>query len=318
MKRDLVSNIDINFDSLGWALQTNPREFEDPTFFSIADRFLKLSEKYDFKYTIFVIGKDLENPAVAKAVREWQDLGHEIGNHTYNHKPDFGSLSYEETAQEVVSSHEIIRSACKKDPRGFIAPGWAISKNLIKILIEKNYLYDTSLFPSWFMYMAQMKFLWNFKWDKRRFDIFRRTDYAANLLGNSRPFFSDGNALYQSEKAGRLLILPLPVTKLSKIPCWHTMKFMLPSPMYDYSLNRALQSDYFYYLIHPTDLMDLTDVPTHYQKKVQILERINVPLNKKMEMLEKTIQKIKKHSSRMVTLSEMSSEISLEHKRNVI
>jgi hypothetical protein len=96
------------------------------------------------------------------------------------------------------------------------------------------------------------------------------------------------------------------------------MKFMLPSPMYDYSLNRALQSDYFYYLIHPTDLMDLTDVPTHYQKKVQILERINVPLNKKMEMLEKTIQKIKKHSSRMVTLSEMSSEISLEHKRNVI
>jgi peptidoglycan/xylan/chitin deacetylase (PgdA/CDA1 family) len=309
MKQELISNININFDSLGWALQTNPREFDDPTFFSIADRFLKFSEKYDFKYTIFVIGKDLENPAVAKVVKEWQDQGHEIGNHTYNHKPDFGSLSYEETAREVIESHDIIRSACKQDPKGFIAPGWAISKNLIKILIEKNYLYDTSLFPSWFMYIAQMKFLWNFKWDKRRFEIFKRTDYTANLLGNSQPFFSDGNALYYSEDPGRLLILPLPVTKKVKIPCWHTMNFILPSFMYDYSLNRSLKSKYFYYLVHPTDLMDLNDVPEIYRKKVQVLERINVPLTKKIDMMEKALLKIKKHSSRMVTLAEMSGEI---------
>jgi peptidoglycan/xylan/chitin deacetylase (PgdA/CDA1 family) len=315
MKRECISNININFDSLGWALQTNPREFDDPTFFTIADRFLELAEKFDFKYTIFVIGKDLENPAIAKVVRDWQNQGHEIGNHSYNHKPNFGSLSFEETSREVMDAHAIIKSACKKDPTGFIAPGWAISKNLIKILIQNNYRYDTSLFPSWFMYIAQLKFLWNFKNDKRRFEIFKRTDYIANMLGNSQPFFTDGNSLYYSEESGRLLILPLPVTHFTKIPCWHTMKFILPSSMYEYSLNHSLESKYFYYLVHPTDLMDLHDVPEQYRKKVQILERINVPVKTKTDMMEKALLKIKKQSSRMVTLSEMSEEFYSAYQR---
>jgi peptidoglycan/xylan/chitin deacetylase (PgdA/CDA1 family) len=309
MKHELISNININFDSLGWALQLNPREFDDPTFFTIADRFLKLADKYDFKYTIFVIGKDLENPAVAKIVKEWQNLGHEIGNHSYNHKTNFGSLSYDAINYEVMKSHLLIKSACKKDPKGFIAPGWATSRNLIRILIENQYKYDTSLFPSWFMYLAQLKFLWNFKNDKRRFEIFKRSDYSANLFGDSIPFYTDGNSLYYSENYGRLLILPLPVSKYLKIPCWHTMKFILPSRVFNRSLHYFLKSNYFYYLVHPTDLMDLNDVPKLYKEKVQVLERIKVPLHVKNNMMEKVLSKIKKQSSRMVTLSEISDDI---------
>jgi peptidoglycan/xylan/chitin deacetylase (PgdA/CDA1 family) len=313
MKHKLISNININFDSLGWALQTNPKEFDDPTFFSIPDRFFKLSEKYDFKYTIFVIGRDLENPAVSSIVKEWQDMGHEIGNHSYNHKPSFGSLSYEKTENEIVKSHNIIKSACKQDPRGFIAPGWATSKNMLKILINNNYLYDTSLFPSWFMYITQLKLSWNFKNDKRVIDNLKRTDYMANLIGSTEPFFSDGESLYKASNPGNILILPLPATKNTRIPCWHTMKFVLPS-VHNYSLSQTLKSNYFYYLIHPMDLMDLKDIPEKYHKKAQVVERINIPLSKKIDALESAIIKIKNHSSKMATLSEIAENIYSERK----
>jgi len=309
MKHPRISNININFDSLGWALQRDPREFDDPTFFTVADRFLDLADRYDFRYTIFLIGKDLENPAVAKVVKEWQDRGHEIGNHSYHHKPGFGALSYDETRAEVMASHAAITSACKKDPVGFIAPGWAISKNLIRILIENHYRYDTSLFPSWFMYIAQAKFVWNFRNDARKYEILKRSDYAANLLGSSRPFFTDGNSLYSSQDHGRLLILPLPATRFLKIPCWHTMKFLLPSPVYSHALDRTLDREYFYYLVHPTDLMDLNDVPPEYREKAKVLERMEVPLSVKSGMMEKTISAIVKRSSRMMTLSEISDRI---------
>ncbi|NMB79861.1 MAG: polysaccharide deacetylase family protein, partial [Methanomicrobiales archaeon] len=255
------ANININFDSLGWALQTDPKESDDPTFFDIAERFLSLADKYDFRYTIFVIGRDLENPAVAREVKRWQDMGHEIGNHSYSHPPEFGGLSYDDTYDEVKKAHDLITKACKRPPVGFIAPGWATSKNLIDILIREKYSYDTSLFPSWFMYLIQVKFLWNFKYDKRRFTIFRRSDHTANLLGRPEPFFTNGTSMFHHKNDGQLLVFPLPTTRYLKIPCWHTMNFIFPRRLNRYVLHHTTNAEFFYYLVHQTDLMDLDDVP---------------------------------------------------------
>ena len=59
----------------------------DPSFLYSAERFFELGSKYNFKYTIFIVGKDLENPEVAARVRSWAESGHEIGNHSYTHDP---------------------------------------------------------------------------------------------------------------------------------------------------------------------------------------------------------------------------------------
>ena len=56
--------IDINFDSLNENLGF-PKGFKDPSFFKVFDRFLELSNKYNFKYSLYFIGKDLENPEIA-------------------------------------------------------------------------------------------------------------------------------------------------------------------------------------------------------------------------------------------------------------
>ena len=60
----------------------SPKSYRDPSFFEVADRFLLLAEKYSFKLTIFVIGRDLENPLNQEAVKKWAAMGHEIGNHS--------------------------------------------------------------------------------------------------------------------------------------------------------------------------------------------------------------------------------------------
>ena len=74
--------IDINFDSLNENLGF-PSAFKDPSFFEVFDNFLYFSDKYNFKYSIYIIGKDLENPELKARVKDWSQAGHEIGNHIY-------------------------------------------------------------------------------------------------------------------------------------------------------------------------------------------------------------------------------------------
>ena len=77
--------ININYDSLGYAYGF-PDGYEDPSFSRVADRFLRISDRFHFKYSMYVIGRDLQNPFNRKRVRDWASDGHEIGNHSHSHK----------------------------------------------------------------------------------------------------------------------------------------------------------------------------------------------------------------------------------------
>jgi hypothetical protein len=305
-----MSCININFDSIGWNLSLEPNDFNDPSFFSIADRFFQFSLKYHFKYTIFVIGKDLENPEVAARVRDWSQQGHEIGNHSYNHKQNLGFLDPEEIESEVMRSHDLIAETCGDEPKGFIAPAWATSRELVTVLLKNDYLYDTSLFPSYFMWLASAKVYWKFRKDERGATVLQRKDRWANLLGGRKPFFTEGSLIADKRTgAQRLLIIPLPVTPLLRIPCWHTMAFLLPETWFESVLKNTLKSCYFYYLMHPADLADLSDIPENYHDDIRVLERIEVPISKKVPAVEKYFDQIKSNSLEIVTLKAMAENI---------
>ena len=67
--------ININFDSMSEAYGF-PKNICDPTYFKIFDRFLDYSNKYNFKYTIYIIEKDLENPELFSRVKDWNSMGY--------------------------------------------------------------------------------------------------------------------------------------------------------------------------------------------------------------------------------------------------
>ena len=302
-----VSCININFDSLGWCSGVESRLHLDPTFFDVADRFFAYAEKYDFKYSIFLIGQDLESPEVRSRVREWAQAGHEIGNHSYHHYPNLGSLPRPTIEYEVLKSHEVIESACGREPRGFIAPAWTTSPDLVDVLLNANYLYDTSIFPSYFMWLVIAKLWYNFRRDPRQRQIIQRKDWWANLFASHKPYFVNGRSLIRKQKNG-LLILPLPTTPLARIPCWHTAAFFFPRSLFEYALKTCMQGKYFYYVTHPADLIDQNDIPSDQQPNGN-LERLDISLTTKQELFDRLLNIIQQRSRAMVTIEELALQI---------
>ena len=73
-----------------------PKKFNDPSYFKGFDRVIKIINKYNIKISIYVIGKDLENKEIFARVRDWSSAGHEIGNHSWSHYHNLGSLEINE------------------------------------------------------------------------------------------------------------------------------------------------------------------------------------------------------------------------------
>ncbi len=115
------------------------------------DRFLKIANRYQAPLSIFVVGQDLQNPEIFARVRDWSNAGHEIGNHSWSHPVNLGCLSPDKVRDEIFRTHEMILKCTGKEPTGFIAPAWSTSKALVNTLIDLDYLYDTSVFPSLLM-----------------------------------------------------------------------------------------------------------------------------------------------------------------------
>ena len=221
--------ININFDSLNHAYGF-PKGFRDPSFFEGMDRFLKIANRYQAPLSIFVIGRDLQNPEIYARVRDWSNAGHEIGNHSWSHPVNLGRLSPEKIHDEVFRTHELITNCIGKEPTGFIAPAWSTSKNLVNTLIDLGYLYDTSLFPSMILYPAIiMNALHFLRQPAEVQNILSRADWLGPIFRPTRPFLAgrEFQVLESEEKEKGILILPLPT--INRImPCiWHSVGFLL-------------------------------------------------------------------------------------------
>lgn len=283
----------INFDSINEALGfVNPGT--DPAFTVASKRMMSLADKYGFKYSIYVIGKDLLSAANRNRVKKWAESGHEIGNHSWSHYNNLGSLSSKEIYAEIKRAHDIIYKAIGKPPRGFIAPGWATSDNMLRELSKLKYKYDTSTFPSWVMFPMLCKLLIN-RWDQqRKWRVLDRSDFLINLFGPRRRFQKHG-----------VTIFPHPVNAI-RLPCLHTLGFVLGWKFQEYTLKSCLaELDDFYYMFHPADFLDKRDIPGGRQL---ILERLTVPLEEKLRLAEKAVRSIIDSGRSIVTMERLLQE----------
>lgn len=303
--------LNINFDSIG-EMYGFPDGFRDPSFFEIADRFMDLSKKYGFKYSIYIIGKDLEKQENRDAVRSWFDLGHEIGNHSWSHRIDLGALPKKEIQDEVGRAHELISSAIGDKVNGFIAPAWSTSSDLLQTLIDFEYNYDTSSFPSWLMFPALTKLSMNFKGDSRQKHIWKRKDLGYCLRGGRLPYQSCGDLFgktttsidfREASKPKDIVVLPIPTNKM-RMACWHTTGFVFGWDFHKRLLRSCLKSnDFFYYLMHPADLMGSQDLDSSRNAH---FERMGVSLEEKFKRLEECIQIILESGRQIVTVNQLA------------
>src|ERR1700730_10861303 len=117
-------SISINFDTLNEAYGFPPG-YRDPSFFAAFDRIAELAARYAFPLSIYMIGRDLEHPDHAARVKDCAAMGHEIGNHTWSHHFNIGSLPKDMIRSEIARAHDRIAEVTGIEPVGFICPAWA-------------------------------------------------------------------------------------------------------------------------------------------------------------------------------------------------
>ncbi|KAK4549704.1 hypothetical protein LTR36_005005 [Oleoguttula mirabilis] len=105
------------------------------------DRLLKMYKKYKIKATFFTPAHSIES--FPKQLAKVRDAGHEIALHGYTHE-NISQLSAKEQQTVLTRSIDSLTAFCGKKPRGYTAPSWATSKELITQLEGAGILYDHS------------------------------------------------------------------------------------------------------------------------------------------------------------------------------
>jgi peptidoglycan-N-acetylglucosamine deacetylase len=112
------------------------------------DRFLEFSAELGAPLTLFVVARELERPSFAERLRRALALGHEIANHTLDHAYDLVRRSRAEQRVQVAGAADAIERTLGVRPRGFRAPGYLMTDELLAVVKESGHVYDSSVFPS--------------------------------------------------------------------------------------------------------------------------------------------------------------------------
>ncbi len=107
-----------------------------------AERLLRLLRELEINATWFVPGHTAES--LAPIVERIAADGHELGNHGYLHEnPD--RLSIDEERRSLDRGNAALRRITGQDPIGYRSPCAELSVNSIQLLLERGFLYDSSL-----------------------------------------------------------------------------------------------------------------------------------------------------------------------------
>jgi polysaccharide deacetylase family protein (PEP-CTERM system associated) len=93
------------------------------------------------KATFFVLGWFAER--LPNLVREIHSRGHEVASHGYSHNL-CNQQSHADLKQELTDSKKILEDIIGASILGFRAPNFSINKDILKIIEDCDYLYDSS------------------------------------------------------------------------------------------------------------------------------------------------------------------------------
>jgi len=273
-----------------------PRDYDDPTYTIVIDRFLALAKKFGFKATFFVIGRDLLIEKNRARVLQLANQGHEIANHSYHHHLNFGFLAKKEMLSEMYKTDALIKEITGHSAVGFAAPNWSSSSASLQAVKEAGYKYDASLFPSWLRYPAAIKTFFHCLQARngRCLSLLQQKHLGYALVGNRR-----------ARQVNGLTCMPVP-TNQWRLACWHTLVFMFGQRLHEMILRSCLKDNpHFYYVIHPADLLDMQDLNL---QKTTHLARLQRPLKEKIALLERSLEIIASRR-KFVTLATLAKQV---------
>ncbi len=271
-----------------------------PSYFDkFIPNFLNILNELKLQITFFVIGQD----AILDKNKEYLSLvsknGHEIANHSFNHDTFIHLYSKGELREDILSAEEAILIAAGQKTIGFRAPGFSWGKDLFEILIENDYEYDASTFPTFIGPIARKFFFASAKLTDEE------KDKLKNLYGNFAEGFRSINPYFWNIGGSKKIReIPVSTFPIIKTPIHFSYLFYLANfsekLMYFYLRNAIFFSKItkseLNFLLHPTDLLGSDLVP-----ELSFFPGMEIPSGKKEEIFRK-ILKILSSNFRLVNM----------------
>jgi peptidoglycan-N-acetylglucosamine deacetylase len=269
----------------------------------------ELFEAHGIFATFFVVGKDLEEDSEGRAMlAELARAGHEIASHSYSHPYDLVHLGREGMADELDRAHAAIAEACVCPPVGFRAPGYEISADLIDLLVERGYRYDSSTFPAIPYYLAKAAVMTAIRVLGRK---------SGSILGSPKvlgaprlPYRPAAGAPY---RRGSLPIVELPVTvtPFARLHVIGTTLVLAPEWLRRRMVTSALSTPHFNLELHG---IDMSDASADGLSATLIARQpdLRVSLARKRAALGATIAQARAAGATFVTLAEAAEHFAKE------
>jgi peptidoglycan/xylan/chitin deacetylase (PgdA/CDA1 family) len=147
-RSNFAVNVDVDSLNLYHAIHGIPVDAAGDAAWELGvPRFLDLFSCLGLKATFFVVAQDLERPEPRRVAMELVAAGHEIASHSWSHPYNLINLPIDEIRTEIVRAEELLGEVRGTPVRGFRAPGYNLSDDLLQVLADRGYRYDSSLFP---------------------------------------------------------------------------------------------------------------------------------------------------------------------------
>ncbi|HEV3030376.1 MAG TPA: polysaccharide deacetylase family protein [Polyangia bacterium] len=275
-------------------------------------RFAELFARHGVRATFFVVARDLDEDVEGRALlAALARDGHELASHTYSHPYDLVRLPATAIAAEIDRAHGLIGACGGAAPRGFRAPGYAVSSELIEMLRARSYRYDSSAFPSLAYYGAKAAVLGAMRLVGRKSGSILDTPRV--LAAPRAPYRPAPGAPYRAAAgksgdagANDLVELPMTVTPLARLPVFGTSLVTAPGWMRRHLIAVALRAPFFNLELHGIDLADADadEIPPALVARQPDLRR---PLAHKLAALDETLTAARAAGARFARLDEVAS-----------
>jgi hypothetical protein len=253
---------------------------------------LDFFKKRDIRVTFFIIGSHIKDEYHVALLKRLVDEGHELGNHTFTHPLGFSKLSIERKEQEIEKCERVIKNATGILPVGFRAPGWDVDSETIRILEERGYKYDSSIYPSYFNLITILRMVVS----SRNLGLVKSMGKLMHSLAPLAPYRPNPNRIYVRGNS-KIMEIPANATPFFRIPFYGTFLFGTKSKkVFLYSLKKIYGSGIpLNYVLHSVELYD--------QDKDLVDERImrlchpafSEPFRNKMELYEYLFEELCKY-----------------------
>jgi peptidoglycan/xylan/chitin deacetylase (PgdA/CDA1 family) len=179
-------------------------------------RFRALFAELGVPCTFFVIGQDMSDPRSLAEARLLAASGHELANHTQNHRYDLTRMGRDGMKREVSEGIESVAKAFGRAPAGFRAPGYTITDELFDVLSECGVAYDSSVFPCPAYWAAKTAMIAFIRARGRRSHSV--VDTPAVLAASADPYRVGEPYWRRATREGAMIELPVGVTRGARLP----------------------------------------------------------------------------------------------------